>query len=335
MSDIAQLAGVSPSAVSFALNGRAGVSDGTRARILAIAEEVGWFPSAAARALTGARTGVVGLVLTRSPRVISVHPFHSSFIAGLDARLSEFNYSLLLHLAASEADAVVRQRRWHSEQRVDGVVAMDLQVNDRRLDELQRIGLPTVVVGDPHYAKGYPAVWADDSAAISTTVARLVQLGHQRLARVSESQSMAYSAVRNQAFLDACAIERTSAPQIRYIAETGDAGDVTRDLLSQPRDMAPTAIIYDSDLAAVSGLRTAREVGIVVPADLSIVAYDDSLLCEVSDPPLSAISHDVYELGSHVASALIALIEGEGMPADERDATPRLVERGSTGPAPL
>lgn len=332
MSDIARLAGVSSSAVSFALNGRPGVSHATRARILDIATQAGWYPSAAARALTGARSSAVGLVLTRPPRELSVHPFQLSFISGLEAELSGNDYSLLLHVAANAREESARYRRWWSEGRVDGVVLLDLRVNDPRPAELRDIGLPFAVVGDPAYADDALAIWTDDASAVRAAVERLVALGHTRLARVAERTGMAHTVVRTRAFLDACAAGGLTSPRIAEAAGESEAEAATADLLSAVQP--PTAILYDSDLMAMAGLRTAKSLGVRVPAELSIIAYDDSLLCEVTEPPLSALSHDVYRYGGHVARALAAVMAGDAETRSELDSVPELVERGSTGPAP-
>lgn len=332
MSDIARLAGVSPTAVSFALNGREGLSEATRQHILTVANEYGWFPSAAARALTGSRTGIVGLVLGRTPRRLSVHPFQLSFITGLEAQLSRNGYSLLLHIAEHNDDELARYRRWHAEGRVDGVVLLDLRAEDNRLTQLEDLAMPAVVVGDPRFAGGVTSIWSNDAEAISATVDRLVSLGHRRIVRISESPDMAFAVVRNEAFLRATARHGLTDARIAYASNSDEAGEVTGGLARSLN--APTALLYDSDIAAVAGLRAVHDLGLSVPDDVSLVAYDDSLICEVTQPPLSAVSRDVYQLGVHTAIALMAVVGGADSPVPDLDGVPKLVERGSTGPAP-
>src|SRR3954467_15128236 len=96
--DIAERAGVSKGAVSYALNGRPGVSDDTRDRILAIARELGWYPNRAARALSPAPPRAVGLVLARPPRTLALEPFFMEFIAGVERELSSRSIALTLQL---------------------------------------------------------------------------------------------------------------------------------------------------------------------------------------------------------------------------------------------
>lgn len=331
MADIARLAGVSSTAVSFALNGREGISEETRARILAIASDVGWLPNAAARALTRRRVSVVGLVLTRPPRQVSLNTFYMRFIAGLEAELSTIGSSLLLHIAADDEDEAATYRRWVAEARVDGVALLDLRVNDQRLALLKSLELPTVVVGDPRYAAGHVAVWTDDDRAVGDAVRRLHELGHRRFARVGERREMAHTSIRTAAFLRACGDLDLPTPQIVEAEPSApEARRATQELLQH--QFRPTAVLYDSDVMAVAGLNVAAAMAIDVPADLSILAYDDSMLCEITAPSLSAINHDIYAYGSHTARCLQKVIEGGASETAVLDSTPSLIERQSTGP---
>ncbi|WP_172804025.1 LacI family DNA-binding transcriptional regulator [Auraticoccus monumenti] len=333
LADIARLAGVSTSAVSLALNGRVGVSDDTRARIVEIAENLGWHPNAPARALTGRPVAAVGIVLRRPARFLGAEPFYMSFLAGLENQFSKLGSSLLMHIAESPAEEIATIRRWAAERRVDGLVLLDLRVNDERLDVIKYLELPTVVVGDPAHAAGLPAVWTADADAVRAAVHRLSQLGHERLAWVGERSDLAQTRIRTDAFIEACASAGLPTPRILETDSSSASGrEATTALLSHAR--RPTAILFDNDLMAVAALGAARDAGLDVPADVSLVAYDDSILCEVTSPPLSALSHDVHSYGAHVAQLLLREVQAAGSTTSELDATPEFVERGSTGPAP-
>ena len=330
MADIARLAGVSTSAVSLALNGRAGVSPETRSRIVQLAENLGWYPNAAARALTGRPVAAIGIVLTRPPRNLGVDPFFMNFLAGLEAQFSQLGSSLLMHMAGSVEEELRTYRRWASERRVDGLVLLDLQVNDPRPALVESLGVPVVVVGDPRFAGASPAVWTRDADAIRSAVRRLVELGHTALARVGERSEMAHTRIRSDAFLDACQEAGLPTPVlVEADASAESARRLTHHLLE--REHQPTAILLDSDIMAVAALEALRERGLRVPEDVSLIAYDDSLLCEITNPPLSALSHDVHAYGSHAARVLLREIQAPGSATTELDATPALVERGSTG----
>jgi DNA-binding LacI/PurR family transcriptional regulator len=112
-----------------------------------------------------------------------------------------------------------------------------------------------------------------------------------------------------------------------YTGEEG--GRATRRLLIEAD--RPTAIIYDNDVMAVAGLAVAQEMGLSVPGDLSIVAWDDSPLCSLVHPPLTALTRDIAEYGAHAVRQLLAAIDGKHLGSVEA-ATAHLTPRGSTAP---
>jgi DNA-binding LacI/PurR family transcriptional regulator len=332
IADIARRAGVTKSTVSFALNGRPGVSDATRTRILDIAREMGWQPSRAARALSGGRAGVLGLVVDRPARTLGIEPFFMQLISGIEGELSSRDIALMLQVT-EDADAQrATYRRWWAERRVDGMFVVDLCVDDERIKVLAELGMPAIVVGGPQGLGGLPGLWNDEHTAVRSVVEYLVALGHRRIARVAGLPGLWHTMMREEAFEDA-ARELGVIPSGGTTDYTGDAGArATRRLLSSSRP--PTAIVYDNDVMAVAGLSVATEMNIRVPDRLSIVAWDDSVLCRLVHPPLTAVSVDIPAYGAEVARRLADL--SAGRPVDSAcHATPVLSPRGSTGPAPV
>ncbi len=180
-------------------------------------------------------------------------------------------------------------------------------------------------------AGGFTTVWTDDLTAMREAVSHMISLGHTRMARVSGIGDLSHVHLRNQAFKEAMAHHGLEGRIVRadFSAEGGRAA--TRELVLGPE--APTAILFDNDLMAVSGLSAMTEMGIAVPEQVSLLAWDDSALCEITHPKLSAMSLDVVGLGAHVARRLFALLEGEP-PAAHLDSKPTFRGRGSTGPPP-
>src|SRR3954451_23766939 len=133
IADIARRAGVSKGAVSYALNGQPGVSEATRQRIVAIAQEIGFNPNSAARALSGASARAVGLTLCRPARILSIEPFFMGLISGFEAELSARGFALTLQVVGTPEGEVEVYRRWWGERRVDGVIVTDLRENDIRI----------------------------------------------------------------------------------------------------------------------------------------------------------------------------------------------------------
>jgi DNA-binding LacI/PurR family transcriptional regulator len=331
ITDIARIAGVTKAAVSFALNGQPGVSVATRERILAIAEEIGFEPNSAARALSDGRAGAYGLVIDRPARLLGMEPFFMQLISGIQAELSGGHTALLLATAEDQAAEIAMYRSWWAQRRVDGVFIVDLQIGDKRVPVLEKLRMPAVVIGTPAGAGALSAVWQDDAAAMRTVVEYLTGLGHTRLARVTGIPRFWHTKIRTDAFM--AAAKSAGADSVCVEADyTGEHGaTATRRLLRSRRP--PTAILFDNDIMAVSGLGAAQKMGIEVPADLSIVAWDDSPLCELVHPPMTALTRDVAAYGAHAAQTLIQVIGGT--PAGHfEEAVPVLTPRGSTGKAP-
>jgi DNA-binding LacI/PurR family transcriptional regulator len=328
--DIAEQAGVSKGAVSYALNGRPGVSDGTRERILEIARELGWYPNRAARALSAERADACGLVLARPAKTLALEPFFMEFIAGVESEFSAKSVALTIQLVESVEDEIEVYRRWWGEQRVDGVLVADLRQNDTRIDELSRLGLPAVVIGGPVENGAIPAVWHDEAGVVIEAVRYVAALGHSRIARVAGVEEFVHTAQRTEGFLSVMHELGLEAEVVAtdYSAESG--ARATRKLLSAPE--APSAIIYDSDLLAVTGLGVAQQMGFAVPDDVSIVGWDDSLISQVVHPPLSAITRDIVAYGATASRHLLEVIEGRTT-ADVETLRGELTPRGSTGPA--
>ena len=332
IADIARRAGVTKAAVSFALNGQPGVSAVTRERILAIAQEIGFQPNSAARALSDGRAGAFGLVIDRPPNMLGVEPWFMKFIVGIQAELSRGHAALLFSTAEDQAAEIAMYRSWWAQRRVDGVFLVDLQISDQRVLALEELRMPAVVIGTPLGAGSLTAVWEDDAAATASAVEYLAGIGHRRIARVTGIPKLWHTKIRTDALGAAARAEgiESICVEADYTRERG--AEATRTLLRARRP--PTAIIYDNDIMAISGLSAAQRMGVDVPSELSIVAWDDSPLCELVHPPLTALSRDIAAYGVHAARTLARVVSGETV-GHFQEESPVLTLRGSTASPPL
>ena len=336
IADVARAAGVSTSAVSYALNGKPGVSEATRARVIEVAGELGWRPHSAARSLSAARTDTVGLVLARPESTLGDESFYMQLITGIEAELAEQGTGLLLQLVADEDACVEVYRRWAAQGRVDGVLVTDVVREDPRPAFLRGAALPAVVMGG-EVAAGLPRVVGDDQWAVQQVVDHLAQLGHQRIARVSGHPGFLHVHQRDEAFV---AVARSAGlrPQVVPTDFTAQASRrATAGLLA--RRARPTAVVYDNDVMAVAALAAVHAQGVRVPEDLSLVAWDDSTLCSLVHPRLTAVARDIRALGALAARRLLALLSGAQIEVDEPGPPSHLVVRESTaapglGPGP-
>jgi DNA-binding LacI/PurR family transcriptional regulator len=279
--------------------------------------------------MSSPQSRTIGLVLRRSPRQVGVDPFFAELIGGMEETLAPLGYSLLLQVVPSMQRELDSYQRWSTAHEVAGVVLVDFVTDDRRVAVLGELGIPTLVLGEAAVPAGVAAIRADNHGAMTDAVAYLAGLGHRSIGRVSGPVELLHTAARSVAFT---AVVRQAG--LTGTTEAGDysgeSGEVaTRALLA--RAEPPTAIIYDNDLMAIAALALAGRSGVAVPAELSLLAWDDSTLCRLASPPLSVVHHDVHELGEQAAAALVELIDG-GEARTISSEPARIIRRATTAP---
>ena len=330
ITDVARAAGVSKAAVSFALNDRPGVAADTRARILAVARELGWTPSLRGRALSVSRALAVGLVIARAPETLGADPFFGYFISGIETVLSERGYALMLQVVGDEESEHESYRQLAANGRVDGVFLTDMRVDDLRPQLLEGLRLPTVVIG-PAPANGpWSAVNINDQLGITAAVEHLIGLGHRDIAHVSGPTELVHSVSRRSAWEQALSdAGLPPGPCITSDFSAQGGASATSQLLDLGEP--PTAIVYANDLMAIAGMSTAISRGVEVPGQLSATGFDDAPLSAYIQPALTTVRTDVVGWGQAAATQLLAVIDRESG-SDIDLPAPEFVIRASTAP---
>jgi LacI family repressor for deo operon, udp, cdd, tsx, nupC, and nupG len=330
ITDVARAAGVSKAAVSFALNDKPGVAADTRARILAVAQELGWTPSLRGRALSVSRSLAVGLVIARTPETLGADPFFGHFISGIETVLSGRGYALMLQVVSDEKSEHESYRQLAANGRVDGVFLTDLRVDDLRPQLLDDLRLPTVVIGPtPRSGPGSP-VNVNDQIGIAAAVGHLVDLGHRNIAHVSGPTELVHSVSRRWAWERALS-EAGLPPGPCVTADFSAQGGASATSQLLDLDEPPTAIVYANDLMAIAGMSTAISRGVEVPGQLSVTGFDDAPLSAYIQPALTTVRTDVVGWGRAAATQLLALIDRQGDCEIDLPA-PEFVIRASTAP---
>jgi DNA-binding LacI/PurR family transcriptional regulator len=310
--DVAARAGVSSTSVSFAMNGRPGVGEETRRRILAAAEELGWHPSAQARGLAEARARAIALLLARPLEQLEVDPFFVRFLAGVERTLARTDHALVLRVS-DRADLAAYDRLAASG-RVDGFLLCDVELDDPRFE---RIALPAVVAGHPVSPCPFPWLETEHARGVGTAVEHLVALGHRRIGFCGSSERLEHVQARMGVWRETLAAAGLEPGPVAF----GDPAPLL--------DEGVTAIVHTSDVLAAAGLAAARARGIDVPGEVSITGFDDSPLAALASPPLTSVRVDYAQFGEAAAAALLAAIDGQPVPPF-RGAAPEVRVRGTT-----
>jgi LacI family transcriptional regulator len=223
-------------------------------------------------------------------------------------------------------------RRWVRGRRVDGLVICDVRNNDPRVSYLLRHRVPFVAFGRTADPIDYSYIDVDGTSGALQAVLHLVALGHRRIAYMGVGASFGFSRFRLDGYREA--LERAQLPYDLDLVHQ-DLSDTTAQgaamQLCTMRDR-PTAIFCAADFLALAVLRAARTFGLVVPNNLSLVVFDDNLLVQQADPPLSAVSQPNRQLGEDAAELAIARIKAPDEPPFQRLVGPTFIVRSSTAP---
>jgi len=328
---VAHAAGVDPSTVSRVLrNDPAGrVRAATRERIMAAANALGYVPNVNARNLALRRTMTIGLIIPSASNVV-----YDQIIKGAEAAARAAGYILLLTESSDYAQVDAAYRELVLGGLVDGLLIGSGTLNDSLPKVVfERTG--KCVVLNRRILGPVPSVIEDDERGMRVGVARLVSLGHKRVACIAGPVDVDTATRRLAGFRAGMRKARLPIGQ-RYVQraafdESGGYEAMLR-LLRLPNP--PTAVAVSSLNAAVGALAACYEVGVEVPADLSIIAFHDATIAEYLTPPLATIWMPLFELGETATELLISVINGSDFVPLQRvqSPEPRVIERKSLAP---
>jgi LacI family transcriptional regulator/LacI family repressor for deo operon, udp, cdd, tsx, nupC, and nupG len=290
-------------------------------------------PSHAARSMRG-RSHTLGLTLPALPGRLA-DPALAELLAGLSDAAALRGYYLLLATAGaeSEVDLCLNLARTG---RVDGLLLLDMQVEDQRARALCEAGIPHACVGPAPAGCASPFVVVDGCAAALTAMRHLLSLGHRRIAMIQLPSELAESEPRYLGYVEALS-EAGLPSDPALIVEAGrseeDGYQAMGELLSAPQP--PTAVLACSDELAFGAMHALYDTGLDVGRDVSLVGFDDVPLAAHAHPPLTTLRQPRRAVGEHLAALLIDAIERRSHAAQSATLSARLVVRRSTGPPRL
>ena len=310
--DVADLAGVSRTTVSFVLNDVKGfnISTETRQRVISAAETLSYVPDATAQALASRRAKAIGLVMTRSPHHIATDAFLPQIIGGLMEVVKDNKLRLLIEYVEVE-----HQDRAYLElaraKHIDGMILLTPRLNDAGLKKLEQVDIPTVLMGHLEGTDFY-SVDVDNQLAAQQGVQHLLDLGHTQIACITNAPPSFAASPERVAGYKKSLIAAGITPNdslIRYADFDPQSGyDQTKSLLES--GIKFTAIFVASDNVAMGVKAALREAGLRIPEDISLVGFDDIPWAQYADPPLTTVHLQAQEMARRACLVLMDLLQG-------------------------
>ena len=324
--DVAALAGVSRQTVSRVINHKPEVTPATRANVLAAIEQLQYRPSAAARSMVSGRSCMLGCIL---PNLTD-----STFATIIESALKEarrMGYFLITGSAPTEDEAkLLLEEMLH--RRVDGLLVVNARsdLRHRHMKPLIQQGMAMVYVGSTSGGERVSCVRCDDRDGGMQATRHLIDLGHSTIATITGPLNEECAQDRLDGYRRTMAeANLESDPSLTAAGDwSAESGlEATAHLLNTGRPF--TAIFAQNDQMAIGAIRALREANYQVPADISVIGFDDIPLTSYFDPPLTTIRQPMEILGQRAAQLLVQVIKSPNHPPEQALVRAHLIERAS------
>lgn len=322
--DIAKAANVSHSTVSRALKGHPAISAETTRRIRQLADDMGYTPSAVAQSLLARHTHTIGMVVTTI-----ADPFYVRVVEGVEQVAQEMDYSLFLSASHNNSDAELAVVETFHRRRVDAIIVSSSRVGSVYSSRLDRIKIPIVLINNQEEGDYLYSVSADDIQGARLATSHLIKQGHRRIAYVETAHRPRSNRRRGNGYR--AALEEaglTFQPTLVFPATRNNDFEQGQSALADILARGATAVFCYNDITAIGLMSACRRTGISVPADLSIIGFDDIDVAMYVTPNLTTIHQPRFQLGQQAMRMALNLLEG--CTVQNRKLTCQLIVREST-----
>jgi LacI family transcriptional regulator len=329
--DVARKAGLALSTVSLVINNSGYVSEETRQKVLRAIEELGYHPSRTARGLASKTSGNIGFILSEDHFSLA-EPFYTKIFLGTEFEARNHNYYILLTTVGAKFREPTDVPRFLLEHNVDGVIIAG-RVTEKLIGYVDRMGLPIVLVDFAVPRKHYSSIQIDNHKGACLAVQHLLSLGHRDIGFIGGDLAHPSIAERYASFRD-CLSDHgiTPKPELIVTDMPGTAVDDGAQALKVilERGAHPSALFAANDAMAIGCMQRARQHGIRIPDDLSLVGFDDIETSTHVEPPLTTIRVFKEELGAAAVRTLVQAVKSEAQSVMTVHIPVELVVRSST-----
>lgn len=318
--DIARLAKVSQATVSRVISGDERVEPEIRARVEKVIREQNYQPDARAQSLRSRRTGMIGLVIKRPQGGITNDPFYANLIASIMEELSSTEFHLCVDCASNNEKHQLLYDEMLRTRRVDGLILVESEAADNRIQKLQTDRFPFVLIGNPLHAAEVHSIDNDNVLASELVTQHLINQGYKRIAFLGAKSGITVSDDRIAGYQRA--LRGIQEDHLIFHSDFGSeaARSTTREILAM--ENRPDAIVVLDDFMALGVSAASREFKLTVPADLGIASFNDSSLCDVIGGGLTSVNLNIPEIVKLSVHRLLDIINGHTIQSSRRILVP-------------
>jgi LacI family transcriptional regulator, sucrose operon repressor len=311
--EVARRANVSSATVSRMLNESGYVSEEARERILKVIEETGYIPSENAKSLRTKKTKVIGVIL---PKLGSETT--SRMVNGLDRVLAEEGYQILLANSNLDAGKEIEFLKLLKSRDVEGIVLSATNTNEQLVEEIQKLKVPFVVVGQD--MPGTPSVVFNEIMATGEMIDYLIEKGHEKVAFIGVSESdRAVGLMRKKGYL--AAMEKHCLPIEEHWIQTAvfdvESGYEAMKNIMESSTTLPTAVFAVTDRLAIGAMNYLKAKGLKIPEDIALAGVGASELSQYVTPPLTTIDFQYNKAGREAANLILSMINQKKIPTSK------------------
>lgn len=326
--DLAEAAGVSIATVSRALNDHYAVSEETKARILSLAEKMDYRPNARARSFARQRSGSVLFITDLHRNVAFENPHMFEIMTGISQYLDEKNYAMLIkHATTKDAPQMIREMM--IQEQADGVIIHAAILSKPLAGMLSHLSLPHLVIGKPDFSTSISWMDVNHEQAGQKAASYLLDKGYRHMVYLmGEKETDKISAARRNGMLQMFEEEELTFTTL-YGDSTYESGLLLAEqCLSMPE--RPDILLCTNNYLAMACLQVIRHKGLQVPKDIAIMTFDNYPFAMLTQPQLTAIEADMYDMGQEAARFILRKIRMPELQTQSYCTIPKIIERQST-----
>lgn len=309
--DVAERARVSPSTVSRVISNSPRISNKTKEKIHAIMDEMGYYPNAIARSLAKNRTGTIGVILPTTSEDVFLNPFFPEALRGITKAAASVELDILISTNLDKKGELKVIENFIRSSKVDGIILMSNKLDDECIEYLYSIDFPFSLIGTPNtHMEKINHVDNDNLLAAFELTKHMISIGRKRIAMIAGEESLIMTQKRIQGYKKALEEEGLVFDESLIFMGSFDekTGREYGKTIASMKDM-PDGIIVTDDLVAYGALRSIEELGIKVPADIAMASFNNSILSQYANVPLTSVEINSAELGSKAIELLVDAID--------------------------